>query len=369
MILLNNQYLYLKGTCEVTVKRPSDGQVVFQSSKVATNNFSTEVDMSPIRAGLGNTIAIQLPSDSAVNLDLTTADFSLASRALQIGGEVAYNAITPVCTTITATGGTLSLPTSANPVACYGDNDVYAYVNYAGATDPGKAYKVIFDIASGTIEGFTAVPGTTYNVIYYERRADAQELGISGMFAPGIYTVSAQMAVFSTEGGNSGNRGSQVGWAYYYIPRMQFSGDASTNGSQTDPATSTLSGTALGYEEAAQDGACVDCNFPMLAYMTYVPLTFNGNNAISAMTVIGGNMSVIVDEQVMIPVKYVMADNTIVQPSFDELTVVSDNTSVATVTKTRVTGVAEGTATLTISRTAGGVDPIKVAVAVTESST
>ena len=27
MILLNNPYLYLKGTCEVTVKRPSDGQI------------------------------------------------------------------------------------------------------------------------------------------------------------------------------------------------------------------------------------------------------------------------------------------------------------------------------------------------------
>lgn len=334
MILLNNQYLYLKGTCEVTVKRPSDGQVVFQSSKVATNNFSTEVDMSPIRAGLGNTIAIQLPSDSAVNLDLTTADFSLAARALQIGSEVAYNAITPVCATITATGGTLSLPSGANPVACYGDNDVYAYVNYAGASDPGKAYTVG---SSNVIEGFNAVSGNAYNVIYYERRADAQELGISGMFAPGIYTVSAQMAVFSTEGSNSGNRGSQVGWAYYYIPRMQFSGDASTNGSQTDPATSALSGTALGYEEAAQDGACVDCNFPMLAYMTYVPLTFNGNNAVVALTVIGGGMDIGNGESAVIPVKYVMADNTLVQPNYANMTFTSSDTNTVTVSNGVVT--------------------------------
>lgn len=365
MILLNNQYLYLKGTCEVTVKRPSDGQVVFQSSKVATNNFSTEVDMSPIRAGLGNTIAIQLPSDSAVNLDLTTADFSLAARALQIGSEVAYNAITPVCATITATGNILSLPAGASPVACYGDSNVYAYVNYAGASDPGKAYEVYMNGTDAPlIMGFVATTGNSYNVIYYERRADAQELGISGMFAPGIYTVSAQMAVFSTEGGNSGNRGSQVGWAYYYIPRMQFSGDASTNGSQTDPATSTLSGTALGYEEAAQDGACVDCNFPMLAYMTYVPLTFNGNNAISALAVIGGNMSVSAGNTAVIPVKYVMADNSIVQPNYADLTITSADTAVATVEDGVLTGVAAGNTTLTISRTNGGVEPIKVGVTV-----
>lgn len=363
MMLLNNKYLYLKGTCEVTVKRPADGQVVFQSSKVATNNFSTEVDMSPIRAGLGNTIAIQLPSDSAVNLDLTTADFSLEARALQIGSELTYNAITPVCTTVTATGSTLTVA-GANPVACYGDGDIYCYVNFAGATDPGKAYVMGSD---GSVTGFTATEGTAYNVIYYERRADAQELGISGLFAPGIYTVSAQMAVFSTEGSNSGNRGSQVGWAYYYIPRMQFSGDASTNGSQTDPATSILSGTALGYEAAAQEGACVDCNYPMLAYMTYVPLVFNGNNAISAMAVVGGNLSIAVGDTMVIPVKYVMADNTIVQPNFSELTITSAAPTTASVANGVLTGVAAGNTTLNISRTAGGVEPITVGVTVTSA--
>lgn len=362
MMLLNNPYLYLKGTCEVTVKWPSDGQIVFQSSKVATNNFGTEVDMSPIRAGLGNTIAIQLPSDSAVNLDLTTADFSLQARALQVGGEVVFNAITPVCATVTADGTTLNLG-DVDAVACYGDSDVYCYVNHAGASDPGKAYLIG---SNGVVEGFTATSGTTYNVMYYTRRADAQELGISGMFAPGIYTVSAQMAVFSTEGANSGNRGSQVGWAYYYIPRMQFSGDASTNGSQTDPATSVLSGTALSYEAAAQEGACVDCNFPMLAYMTYVPLSFNGNNAITAMAVVGGNLSIDVGETMVIPVKYVMADNSVVQPKFSDLTITSAAPTTASVSGGVLTGVAAGTTTLTIAGPTGSnVESITVGVTVT----
>lgn len=363
MMLLNNQYLYLKGTCEVTVKRPSDGQVVFQSSKVATNNFTTSVDMSPIRAGLGNTIAIQLPSDSAVNLELTTADFSLQARAMQVGSELTYNAISPKCTTVTAEDTTLQVE-GANAVACYGDSDIYCYVNYAGASDPGKAYKMASD---GTVEGFTAVAGTAYNVMYYERRADAQELGISGLFAPGIYTVSAQMAVFSTEGTNSGNRGSQVGWAYYYIPRMQFGGDASTNGSQTDPATTILSGTALSYEAAAMEGACVDCNYPMLAYMTYVPMVFNGSNAITALAVVGGDLSIAAGDTMVIPVKYVMADNTIVQPNFSELTITSAAPATASVANGVLTGVAAGNTTLNISSTAGGVEPITVGVTVTSA--
>ena len=49
MKILNNPALFLKGTCEVTVKRPSDGRIVFQSDLVATNNFTTSVDMGEDR--------------------------------------------------------------------------------------------------------------------------------------------------------------------------------------------------------------------------------------------------------------------------------------------------------------------------------
>lgn len=366
MILLNNPYLYLKGTCEVTVKRPEDGQIVFQSSKVATNNFTTSVDMGPIRAGLGNPIAIQLASNAAVNLDLTTADFSMQARAMQMGTELAYNAIVPVCVSIKADSTTLTVP-DADPVAFYGDGEKYAYVGYAGATDPGHAY-VITD--AGVIQDFVAVANTTYNVIYYEKRADAQYFAISAMIAPGVYNVSAKMAVFSTEGANNGNRGTQVGWASYIIPRMQFGGDANTNGSQTDAATTALSGTALSYEEAVEAGACVDCNFPNLAYMVYEPLTFNGNSAIAALTVVGGDIDLVAGagNAKVIPVKYVMANNTVVQPKYSDLTITSGSTSVATVSNGVITGVAAGDTTLTIAGPSGSnVETITVGVHVTAS--
>lgn len=361
MKILNNPNLFLKGTCEVTVKRPSDGRIVFQSDLVATNNFNTSVDMGEIRAGLGNPIAIQLPSNAAVNLELTTADFSMQARAMAIGTELAYNAIVPVCATVKATSTTLTVP-DASPVAAYGDNAKYCYISYSGASDPGQAYEIS---DAGVVQGFTATANAYYNVMYYEQRADAQHFDISSMIAPGIYSVSAQMAVYSSDGANGGNRGSQVGWARYYIPRMQFSGDASTSGSQTDPATTTLSGTALTYQDAAQVGACVDCNFPMLAYMTYEPIAFNGNNAITAMAVVGGDMEVDVGEDLLIPVKYIMADNTVVQPKYSDLTITSADTATATVSGGVVHGEAAGSTTLTITGPSGsGVDPITVGVTV-----
>ncbi len=343
--ITNNPYLYLKGTCNVNVQDPATGDVVYQSSKIATNNFTTETDMGAIRAGLGNPIAIQLPSDSAVNLELTTADFSLQARAMQVGSQVKYNGIAPVCTTVVATGSTLTVP-NAEPVAGYGFGTAYAHVNFAGATDPGKAYEIN---ENGQILGFAAAEGTTYQVIYYERRADVQELGISGMFSPGVYTVTAQMAVFSTEGANAGNRGSQVGWAYYHIPRMQFSGNANTNGSQSEPATSTLSGTALSFEDAAAQGVCTDCSFPMLAYMTYVPLVMDTTNAIQGLVVVGGEMQVGVDSSATIPFKYAMLDDTLVQPKYSDFNYSTSADGVATVENGVVTGVDPGEAEITIT--------------------
>lgn len=343
--ITNNPYLYLKGTCNVNVQDPATGDVVYQSSKIATNNFTTETDMGAIRAGLGNPIAIQLPSDSAVNLELTTADFSLQARAMQVGSQVKYNGIAPVCTTVVATGSTLTVP-NAEPVAGYGFGTAYAHVNFAGATDPGKAYEIN---ENGQILGFAAAEGTTYQVIYYERRADVQELGISGMFSPGVYTVTAQMAVFSTEGTNAGTRGSQVGWAYYHIPRMQFSGNANTNGSQSEAATSTLSGTALSFEDAAAQGVCTDCSFPMLAYMTYVPLVMDTTNAIQGLVVVGGEMQVGEGSYATIPFKYAMLDDTLVQPKYSDFNYSTSAEGVATVENGVVTGVSEGEAEITIT--------------------
>lgn len=426
MKILNQPNLYLKGTCEVTVKRPSDGQVVFQSSKVATNNFTSSVNMGEIRAGLGNPVAIQLPDNAAVNLELTTADFSMEAMAMQIGTEPKYNGITMVCSPLAASlsdqcphfyvdpetmevvmeypenfspdaffiegtdlyvqdpGGlelsSYSLDTStmcvmadastmrialidANPVAYYGDNDVYCYINGAYSHDPGKPYTIGED---GFIQDFVARVGTVYNVMYYERSASAREICISSLFSPGIYTVSAKMAVFSTAGTTESQRGTQIGWAYYYIPRMQFSGQISLNGSQDQNSPSSLNGTALSYNEASRvyDGGCYDCTFSSLAYMVYEPLRFNMNNAITQLALVGGNITIATGEenQRAIPVKYIMTDGSVVQPKYSDLAFAVTDDEVAAVENGFITGLNAGDTTMTI--TLSGDNPLSITVGV-----
>lgn len=343
MINLGNPYLYLKGTCNVNVRDIQSGDVVFSSSKVMTNNITTEVDMGAIRAGLGNPIAIQLPSNSALNIDLTTGDFNMQARAMQLGSQVSYNAIVPKCVSITAEGNTISLPAGTEAVADYGMSAAYAYVT--GGNNNGQAY-LIGD--NGRIQNFAAVSGETYSVQYFERQANAQALPISAMFAPGVYHVTAQMAVYSTSGGNDSTRGSQVGWVYMIIPRMQFAGNASTNGSQTDAATTVLSGTALSFEEAAQEGVCADCLYPNLAYMTYVPMSLS-DGSIAGLAVIGGGVELSMGATAVLPVKFVMRDNSLVQPNYSQLTYTVQDTGVATVANGVVTPKSAGDTSVEIA--------------------
>ena len=167
MIQLNNRYLFAKGTCNVVVSDPSDGHIDYQSNKVQTSQLTTSVSMNEIRAGLGNAIAIQLPSDSAINLELTAADFSLNTRAMQLGSSVTYNAAAPVCEVIAASTSTLTLTTASTPVAPQGFSKAIAYVS-DGVSDAATAYDID---NSKNIVGFTATPGTTYRVYYWLKNA------------------------------------------------------------------------------------------------------------------------------------------------------------------------------------------------------
>ena len=317
MITFSDPYLYAKGTCNVIVSDPSTGDIDYQSSKVQTNQLTTSVDTGAIRAGLGNGIAIQLASDATVDLTLTAADFNLAGRGLQVGSTPFYSAPAPVCESVTAAGSTLTVTNTA--VAPQGHSKVLAYVAEVGGSNSigtaGTAYTIN---ESNEVVGFSATEGTTYLVYYWVQNPNAQQLTIYSAFAPAVKHVTAQIAVYSTEGSNAGNRGSQVGWLYYIIPRMQFAGNATTSGDQTNPATTELSGTALTYEASLAEGVCADCATPEMAYMVYVP--FDTTEGIEGLAVIGGSVSVPASSTKLIPVKLYMADGSLVQPDYSALT-------------------------------------------------
>lgn len=361
MIQLNNKYLYAKGTCNVVVADPDTGRIDFQSNKVQTSQLTTAVNMNELRAGLGNAIAIQLPTDSAVNLELTTADFSMSARAMQLGSSVTYNAAAPTCEVITANGDTLTL--SHNAVAPQGFSKAIAYVN-GGSGDDSTAYEVN---NSNEVTGFTATSNTTYKVYYWIANPSAQQVKAYSVFSPAVKHVTMQIAVYSTENTSSASQGSLVGWLYCIIPRMQFSAKADTDGSQTANATTVLSGTAIAYDPSASDMICTDCGLSELAYWVYVP---NGDvtQDVDSLVVVGGGLALVIGNTAQVPVRFLMKDGSLVVPDYSLMTYQSAAQATASVSNTGVvTAAAAGSTTITCTLTADNTKKAVVPVTVTAS--
>lgn len=357
MIQLNNKYLYAKGTCNVIVTDPSTGNIDFQSNKVQTSQLTTAVNMNELRAGLGNAIAIQLPSDSAVNLELTTADFSMSARAMQLGSSVTYNAAAPVCEVITANSNTLTVSNAA--VAPQGFSKAIAYVD-TGST----AYEIN---SSKEVVGLSATSGTKYKVYYWIANASAQQVKAYSVFNPAVKHVTMQIAVYSTESSASASQGSLVGWLYCIIPRMQFSAKADTDGSQTANATTILSGTALAYDPNSSEAICTDCGLSELAYWVYVP---NGDvtQDVDSLVVVGGGLSLVVGNSAQLPVRFLMNDGSLVVPDYSLMSYQSAAQATATVSATGVvTAAGAGSTTITATLTADNTKTATVPVTVTAS--
>lgn len=332
--------VYAKGTMDVWCFNPSTGDLDYYSNKVQTNQFQTSVNLSPINAGVGNPVVINLPDTSQVNLNLVAADVSLYARKLAVGGTLSYNAIIPVIESITPNSTTLQV--TRPPVAAYGMSDAYAFIDM-----DGTAYAI--DEDNFVVQNFTAQAGQTYCVRYFTRAASAQELRISSVFAPAVEVVMIRIPAYNAQGSAS-NQGSHCGDFYIWIPRMQFSGNAGTDASQTAASTTDFSGTALSYDKAQAVGACSEEDaYGALAYMVYMPLA-GQTSAVSGLAVIGGSVQVSVGNQMQIPVKYVI-NNELVQPNYADLAFSSAAEGTATVGANTgiLTGVAAGSTTVTIS--------------------
>lgn len=346
MFVMNKPYLYAKGTCNVVVRDPATGNVDYQSNKVQTNQLQTTVDMGAIQAGIGNAVAINIPHNAAVTLNLTTADFNMATRAMSVGSQLTYGGIVPTCEVISASSSQLTV--SKEAAAPYGFAQAICNVTLVGAEQQANNLSYTID-GSGNVVGFSAVSGSDYVVHYFTRNASSEYFNIGGAFAPAVKHVTVQVAVYSTEGTQSAVQGTKVGDLYITIPRMQFNGKADIDGSQTANAPTDLSGTALTYDEAVNAGVCTDCTIPGLAQIMYVP-SAGTTSAVQGMAVVGGAISMTVGDSVKLPIKWVMPNGSLTQPDYTAMNYVipGNGSGVASVDTTGlITAAGEGSTTVT----------------------
>lgn len=315
MIAFTDKKLYVKGTCQAQLSDPCTGDIVYASNKFQTANITTSVTMGEIRGGMGNAVAAILPSDSALNVEFTAADFSMAAKAAQVGATLAYGAPVSECQTVTATGTSLSIDVTAGvPVAPVGFASPIAYVQKIGVAGTlnatGKAYPIT---ASGAVSGYNAVNGKQYKVYYFVQSPVAQMATISSLFDPKVLYFQAQMPVFSNESCSADNEGTRVGWLYVIVPRLKLGANGGIVGDATNHDTTSISGQAVAFDETVVSAECSDCEAGKMAYYIYVP--DNGAENIEGITIVGGYIAVPTNSTAQIPVRIVMENGQIVIPS------------------------------------------------------
>lgn len=342
---INGMTVYAKGTMHLKCFDPTTNDLVFYSDKIITNQLQSTVNLGAINAGIGNPVVIQIPDTPSLTQTITAGDFSLQGRALSVGSTVVYNGVVPVDEAVAATGTTLTV--GQTPCAPLGGCDIVCTIN-------NDSTSYLIDPESMQVQGFTATEGTTYCVHYYTQSATAMQMSVDTLMSPAVVRSLYTIPLYATESGQgASNKGSHVGNAYITVPRMQFNGDVSTEGSQTTAATTNLTGTALSYNEACEAGIqCGSSASPKLAYMV-VEIFGNPDQFVESLAVVGGNeLDVTYDEGTTIPVKYVMPDGSLVTPLMSNLNfaVAEGSDQYITVSPLGVvTGVTNGTGTVNIT--------------------
>ena len=364
-ITLGNKNYFLKGIAEQTFFDPTTGNIVGYDNVASDGAVASSVNLQEIAGGFGNPVVGVIPDTTRLTGTYTSQAFSLETRKLISGGKLSYGGVASVCESITATG--TSLTVTKTPVKHYAqpvsDTLAWCYVKEKNAdTYLGTNYGV--DIATKTVQGFTAVPNTDYEVFYFTENASARVLELPEAFNPSVVAVQTKYGMYAKQN-NSVSGGTFQGWLYVVVPLAILNGDAGLTANQTSNGTTSGNWMALTDDDTMM--SCADCGATgnALAYYVFVPCA-GATSAVENLAVIGGGISVAVGATAQIPVKYVMPDNTIQQPDYTDLAYVSSATGKATVaTNGQVTGVAAGDAEITITLTRTGLPTLTTVCNVT----
>ena len=364
-ITLGDANLFLKGLAELIFTDPQTGNIVGFDSVGSDAAITSSVNLPEVAGGIGNPVVGVFPDTVRLTGTYTSQAFSLETRKLITGGTLAYNATAPVCETIKASG--TSLTVSRTPVKHYAqpESDTYAwcYVQPVGAENyPGTNYGV--DPETGIVQDFIATADASYNVFYFAKNASAQSLTIYDVYNPANVAVSIKFGVYAKQN-NSVTGGTLQGWFYVFVPLAIPNGDAGVTANQTTNATTDYAWMAISKDNNGLSCAdCVGVGNP-LAYYVYVPCG-DANEGVKALVVPGGGVTVAVGADVQLPVKYVMPNDTLVQPTYTDLTYQSSATGKATVSSAGVVhGVASGDAVVTATLTKADGTTVSTTAAVT----
>lgn len=357
--LFTDVYRYAKFAEYIRVKDPTNGNIIYFTNKPTTANSNPSVTTGEIRAGVGNGIVAMIPSDTTLGIELEAADFNLKMRAYQAGGKHGFGAPTWTCTTVTASGTSLTVPvaTTGTPVAEQGYSAAYCYVQEVGVgseiLSDGVAYAIS---AAGAISGFTATSGKTYKVWFHVNSASTEYVTGTSNFDPAVVNLEYGIPVYANQ--NKANAtNNRVGTLVCLYPFFKLNGSgAGVGGSSSNNTTTGISGMAIGEDESVIGATCEPCgdSAPDLFHYLFVPC--DGSNKPESMVILGGYVSVPKSGTATIPV-YLVVNGQLVAPDPAFVTYALSNApSGTTVSDAGVisAGSTAGTGTVTVTYTESG---------------
>lgn len=349
-IVFGSPNLYVKGIAEQRMF-DGNGNLVGYAKVLSESAVTTAVNLQEV-TGFNGSLVGMIPDSARITGTYTNQAFSLEERALSTGGKISYLGVHMVCETITAT--TAELAVTGTPVRSLNQpaTDLYGwcYVKPVGAdTYMGTNYGV--GLADKIVQNFVAVPGNEYEVYYFVENPSARMLSIPTAINPAIVSIEIKYAVYAMQNNNA-SQGTLYGYLYVCVPRAQLGGDGGgISGSQSAVANSTLTWTAL--PDGDNDLSCDTCGQAGGDGAYYVLVPCGGSTSeVKSLVVVGGGMTVAANASATLPVKYLMPDNSVVQPNYSDMTYQSAAVGTATVDANGVvTGVAAGSTTVTATLT------------------
>lgn len=226
---------------ELSLFNQGDGSLILTSKTLTESGISFSVSEQEVRGGALNGLLASYYTDSAMNLTIQDALFSMETVALNTGSSIQMSADVMGIETITVTEAN-KVTVSQTPQK-FGEIGVIGWVSVAGKDEWSK---IAFDPSTKTANVADAPIGTTLCVKYIKKDASAEQITVSSAFIPAQCTALLTLPLFKcSESGNATSNSSKVGEVQVEIPNFQLSGAMELSLTSSGNATVPLSGKAL----------------------------------------------------------------------------------------------------------------------------
>lgn len=342
MSFYENEKLYVQGIYDLEYFSLDTNDLLIKFDKLTQSNFASNIDLNPIKAGIGNAIQIQIPTNAEFKASITAANLHQTGLALNVGATLSPDGKYHIKETIVLNGTTGTVSTT--PVADYGSSDIVGWI-------VGESTAITIDAVTKTFTAPDTYSGETICFEYVVSSTGAQYFRIGSQFSPKIGRAVFTAPIYATENTNVDN-GIKWGEMQIVIPKAQLDGNLTIDLNQTSPAATIFNLTALSFAESAtgcpsQDGT--------LGYITYIKSNFDIYDYVKQLVVIGGGIAIDEEATELIIVKGITSDGEYENIPYSRLGFFSGNNSVATVdnsanlsVKGTVTGVAAGDTEITV---------------------